>query len=142
MYITTLRPSQWTNVGYIILGVGLTPFTAGLTLVIPIWKMIETYCTKYEFYEDRIIFRRGVFTVTTDEILLYRVKAINLNEPFLYRIVDIADLSIITSDRYVNEITLNAIPVGVQFRDTLREIVEENRAKKGVKEFDLYELSE
>ena len=142
MYITTLRPSQWTNVGYIILGVGLSPFTAGLTLVVPIWKMIETYCTKYEFYEDRIIFRRGVFTVTTDEILLYRVKAINLNEPFLYRIVDIADLSIITSDRYVNEITLNAIPVGVQFRDTLREMVEENRTKKGVKEFDLYELSE
>lgn len=140
--IATLRPSQWTNVGYIILGVGLSPFTAGLTLVVPIWKMIETYCTKYEFHDDRIIYRRGVFTVTTDEILLYRVKAINLNEPFLYRIVDIADLSIITSDKYVNDITLNAIPVGIQFRDTLREMVEENRTKKGVKEFDLYELSE
>jgi uncharacterized membrane protein YdbT with pleckstrin-like domain len=142
MYITTLRPSQWTNLGYIILGVGLSPFTAGLTLVVPIWKMIETYCTKYEFYEDRIIHRRGVFTVTTDEILLYRVKAINLNEPLLYRLVDIADLSIMTSDRYVNEIVLHAIPVGVQFRDTLREMVEENRTKKGVKEFDLYELSQ
>lgn len=142
MYITTLRPSQWTNIGYIILGVGLTPLTAGLTLVVPIWKMIETYCTKYEFYEDRIIYRRGVFTITTDEILLYRVKAINLDEPFLYRLVDISNLSIITSDKYVNQITLNAIPVGIEFRNTLREIVEENRTKKGVKEFDLYELSE
>lgn len=142
MYITTLRPSQWTNLGYILLGVGATPITMGISLIIPIWKMIETYCTRYEFYEDRIIHRRGVFEVTTDEILLYRVKAINLHEPFLYRLVDISNLSIITSDRYVGEITLKAIPVGTGFRDTLRGMVEENRHVKGVKEFDLYELSE
>ena len=140
MYITTLKPSQWTNLGYIILGVGASPITMGISLIIPIWKIIETYYTKYEFYEDRIIYRRGVFTVNTDEILLYRVKAINLHEPFLYRIVDLANLSIVTSDKYVGEITLMGIPVGTGFRDTLREMVEENRQMKGVKEFDLYEL--
>lgn len=126
--------------GYIIFGVGVSPFTGGLSLIIPIWKMVETYYTKYEFYEDRIIYRRGVFTVTTDEILLYRVKSINLHEPFLYRIVGISNLSIITSDKYVGEITLNAIPVGTGFRDTLRDMVEENRNIKGTKEFDLYSL--
>lgn len=140
MYITTLRPSQWTNLGYIIFGVGVAPFTGGLSLIIPIWKMIESYYIKYEFYEDRIIYRRGVFTVTTDEILLYRVKSINLHEPFLYRIVGISNLSIITSDKYVGEITLTAIPVGTGFRDTLRDMVEENRNIKGTKEFDLYSL--
>jgi quinol monooxygenase YgiN len=31
--------------------------------------------------------------------------------------------------------------VGMNFRNALRELVEENRTKKGVKEFDLYELS-
>lgn len=140
MYITTLKPSQWTNLGFIILGVGAAPITMGISLIIPAWKMIETYFTKYEFYGNRIIYRRGVFTVTTDEILLYRVKAINLHEPFLYRIVDLANLSIVTSDKYVGEITLMGIPVGTGFRDTLREMVEENRHMKGVKEFDLYEL--
>lgn len=142
MYITTLRPSQWTNLGYILFGVGLAPITMGITLIIPIWKMIETYYTKYEFYENRITYRRGVFTVFTDEILLYRVKAINLHEPFLYRLVGISNISIITSDKYVKEITLKGIPVGIGFRDTLREMVEENRRIKGVKEFDLYDLSE
>ncbi len=140
MYVTTLKPSQWINLGYIIFGVLIAPLTVGLSLIIPIWKIIETYYIKYEFYEDRIIYRRGVFTVTTDEILFYRVKAINLHEPFLYRLVDISNLSLITSDRYVGEITLQAIPVGTGFRDTLREIVEENRHVKGVKEFDLYDL--
>ena len=138
--IVTLKPSQWINLGYIILGILLIPLTVGLSLIIPIWKMIETSFIRYEFYEDRIIHRRGVFTVTTDEILLHRIKAINLQEPFLYRLVDISNLSLITSDRYVGEIILQAIPVGTQFRDTLRDIVEECRQKKGVKEFDLYDL--
>lgn len=126
--------------GYIIFGVVAAPFTGGITLLIPAWKMIETYCTRYEFYEDRIIHRRGVLTVTTDEVLLYRIKAINLHEPFLYRILSLSNLNLITSDKYVGEITLQAIPVGVQFRNALRELVEENRHVKGVKEFDLYDL--
>ena len=136
----TLRPSQWINLGYIIFGVVASPITMGVTLIIPLWKMIETYCTKYEFYEDKIIYRRGVFTVTTDEILLYRVKSINLHEPFLYRLVGISNLSIITSDRYIGEITLNAIPVGTEFKNVLREMVEENRNIKGTKEFDFYDM--
>jgi len=123
------------------LGIVLAPYTNWLTLVVPVWMMIETSFTRYEIYDDRIIYRRGVFTVTTDEILLYRIKAINLNEPFLYRLVGISNLSIITSDKYVNEITLKGVPVGMNFRNALRELVEENRTKKGVKEFDLYELS-
>jgi uncharacterized membrane protein YdbT with pleckstrin-like domain len=138
--LETLRPSQWTNLGYIIFGIGLAPYTSGLSLIIPIWKIIETYYTKYEFYNDRIIYRRGVFRVITDEILLYRVKAINLDEPFLYRLVSIANMNLITSDKYVGSITLKAIPVGIDFRNVLREMVEHNRNIKGVKEFDLYNL--
>jgi uncharacterized membrane protein YdbT with pleckstrin-like domain len=138
--MVVLRPSQWTNLGYIIFGIGLSPITLGGSLVIPIWKMIETYYTRYEIYDDRILFRRGVFTVTTDEVLLYRIKAINLFEPFLYRLVGISNLSLITSDKYVSEITLQAIPKGMEFRNLLREVVEESRHVKGVKEFDLYDL--
>lgn len=141
MYIHTLRPSQWINLGYVIFGVATAPLTYGISLIIPVWKMIETYYTKYEFYSDRIIYRRGVFEVTTDEILLYRVKSINLHEPFLYRLIGISNLNLITSDKYVNgEIKLTAIPVGVEFRDVLREMVEDNRSLKGVKEFDIYDL--
>jgi uncharacterized membrane protein YdbT with pleckstrin-like domain len=138
--MVVLKPSQWINLGYIIFGVGASPFTMGITLIIPIWKMIETYYTMYEIYDDKIIHRRGVFTVTTDEILMYRIKAINLYEPFLFRLVGISNLNLMTSDKYVTEITLQAIPKGMEFRNLLREVVEETRQMKGVKEFDLYEL--
>jgi uncharacterized membrane protein YdbT with pleckstrin-like domain len=134
------KPSQWTNLGYIIFGVATAPLTYGISLIIPVWKIIETYYTKYEFYSDRIIYRRGVFEVTTDEILIYRIKSINLHEPFLYRLIGISNLNLITSDKYVGEIKLTAIPVGMEFRNTLREMVEENRNIKGTKESDIYIL--
>ena len=126
--------------GYIIFGVATAPLTYGISLIIPVWKIIETYYTKYEFYSDRIIYRRGVFEVTTDEILIYRIKSINLHEPFLYRLIGISNLNLITSDKYVGEIKLTAIPVGMEFRNTLREMVEENRNIKGTKESDIYIL--
>jgi len=135
-----LKPSQWINIGYIIGGLVLFKFTAW-GILIPIWKIIETSFIRYEIYDDRIIHRRGVFNVTTDEILLHRIKSINLYEPLLYRLVGISNLSIITSDQYVKEITLTGVPVGIQFRNTLREEVEEKRLAKGVREFDMYELS-
>lgn len=143
MESTIFRPSQWINLGYIIFGIVGIPFSFGASLIIPIWKMIETHYTMYIFYEDRIIFKRGVFSVTTDEILFYRVKAINLEEPFLYRLVGLCTIKMITSDKYVNEFTMVGISVGGQgqgFRDTIREQVEEHRGQKGVREFDLYNL--
>lgn len=102
--------------------------------------MLETYCTTYEFYQDRILYRRGVLSVTTDEILIHRIKSINLHEPFLYRIVGISNLRIISSDKFVPQIELTGIPVGREIMDVLRQLVEQNRSIKGTKEFDIYDM--
>ena len=136
----TLKPSQWINFGYILIGIIAGPFTLGLSLLIPIWNIIETHFIYYQFYDDKIIYKRGVFSVHYDEILLYRIKSISLNKPFLYRIVGIANINIISSDPTIPCITLNAIPVDIEFRNLLRNVVEENRKIKGIKEFDLYNL--
>jgi uncharacterized membrane protein YdbT with pleckstrin-like domain len=134
------KPSQWINLGYVIFGIGASPFTMGITLIIPAWKMLETYCTTYEFYRDRILYRRGVLSVTTDEILIHRIKSINLHEPFLYRLVEISNLRIISSDKFVPQIELTGIPVGREIMDVLRQLVEQNRSIKGTKEFDIYDM--
>lgn len=140
MHTKIFKPSQWINLGYIIFGIGASPFTMGITLIIPAWKIIETYCTSYEFHRDRIIYRRGVLSVTTDEILIHRIKSINLHEPFLYRLVGISNLRVISSDQFIPQIELTGIPVGREIMDVLREMVERNRQIKGTKEFDLYNM--
>jgi uncharacterized membrane protein YdbT with pleckstrin-like domain len=140
MYIMTLRPSQWINLGYILFGIFIAPYTYWLGMLIPIWRMIVTYCIKYEFYEDRIVYKRGVFNVKTNEIPMYRIKSIYLDEPLLYRLIDVGNVNLKTSDPYLGELKMVAVPVGSDFVNLLRDIVEDSRKSNGVKEFDMYSL--
>lgn len=134
----TLKPSQWLNAGWILFGL------AGIMFVIPpliaIWKIIELYCHKYDFYEDHILESNGVFTVTRNEIHYFRIKSIQIDEPFLYRLVDLSSLHIKTSDQYTMEFTLKAIPVGRTLVDDLRAVVKAERKAHNVREFDMYDL--
>ena len=134
----TLKPSQWLNAGWILFGL------AGIMFVIPpliaIWKMIETHCHKYDFYEDHILESNGVFTVTRNEIHYFRIKSIQIDEPFLYRLVDLSSLHIKTSDQYTMEFTLKAIPVGRTLVNDLRAVVKSERKAHNVREFDMYDL--
>ena len=134
----TLRPSQWLNAGWILFGL------AGIMFVIPplitIYKMIETYCHRYDFYEDHILESKGVFNVTRNEIHYFRVKSIQVDEPFLYRLVDISNIRIITSDQFIKEFTLKAVPVGRTLVNDLRAVVKAERKAHNVREFDMYDL--
>lgn len=137
--MTIIKPSQWTNLGYILFGVVTAPFFP-VTLIIPIWKMIETHFTIYEIHQDRIIFKRGVFKVEWDEILFWRIKSLQMNQPFLYRLVNISNLNIRTSDQYVTELSLKGVPMNSQTMIHLRNQTEKWRTEKGTKEFDMYNL--
>lgn len=134
----TLKPSQWLNAGWILFGL------AGIMFVIPpliaIWKMIELYYHKYDFYEDHILESNGVFTVTRNEIHYFRIKSIQIDEPFLYRLVGLSSLHIKTSDQYTMEFTLKAIPVGKTLVNDLRAVVKLERKAHNVREFDMYDL--
>jgi uncharacterized membrane protein YdbT with pleckstrin-like domain len=133
------KPSQWLNLGYLILGIALTYFF-WWAIVIPIWKILETYCTEYIIYEDRIIYKRGVFRILTDEVLFYRVKGLSLDEPLLFRVVGISIIRIKTSDQYVQELALNGIYAKQPFFMELRRVIEKQRKNNGVREFDVFHL--
>jgi membrane protein YdbS with pleckstrin-like domain len=134
----TLRPSQWINSGWILFGLVGLPFV--IPPLIAIWKMIETYCHRYEFYEDHILESNGVFDVTRNEIHYFRIKSIQIEEPFLYRVVEISNIHIKTSDQFNQEVTLRALPVGKTLVTDLRRVVKSERKAHSVREFDMYDL--
>ena len=144
--IIILRPSQWINLKWFIFGVGgavvLSPLgpVAILPVLVYLWKVLEVYCWTYEFGEETIIERKGILDVTTTEIHYYRIKSVQVEEPFLYRLVDIGNLHVITSDQFSERVTFVAVPMVLELRTAIREMVYIHRGDKGVKEFDLYEL--
>lgn len=134
----TLRPSQWLNAGWIMFGLGGCMFI--IPPIIALFKMLETYCHRYDFYEDHILESKGIFSVTRNEVYYYRVKSIQIEEPFLYRLVDLSNIHIKTSDQFNREFTLSAVPVGKSLVSDLRKVVKLERKANKVREFDMYDL--
>lgn len=128
------NPSQWSNFG--------TLFICALTfwLVIPIfiaiWKILDVKFWKFEITDQRIIVEKGILSKTTNELELYRVKDLKLEQPFLLRLVGLSNLLLVTSDKTHSLKKIPAIPNGKDIREELRISVEKRRDEKRVREID------
>jgi uncharacterized membrane protein YdbT with pleckstrin-like domain len=128
-------PSQVTNFGYYLICILLTPLF-GLGVLMFLIRFLKTKFTKYEITEERIIETTGVFSRSTDETELYRVKDIRLEEPFFLRMFGLSTILLVTSDKTSPIITLSGVKNGNSLRKTLRDAVEVRRDIKGVRERD------
>lgn len=129
------RPSQWYNFG--------TYFICLLTslLVVPvfiaIWKFLDIMFWKMHITNQRIISERGVLSKMTNEIELYRIKDLKLEQPFFLRLVGLSNIILITSDKTHARKKIPAISDGKVIMVELRESIERRRDEKRVRELDV-----
>jgi uncharacterized membrane protein YdbT with pleckstrin-like domain len=118
----------------------LSPFILGL-LVVPIFMALSRYLqTKnrvYELTNERLKTSAGVFSRVTETLELYRVKDLETQQPFLYRLVGIENVQLNTSDASDPAVFINAVPASAGLGDKIRNNVEAIRAQKGVREIDV-----
>lgn len=107
-------------------------------LIIPIpwaiWNWLKVKCRVYTLTSERLIIESGVFNKGQDLIELYRVRDLQVTEPFLLRLFGLQNISLLTSDLTTQSVFLDYIPSSVNLRDKFRENVEECRRRKGVRE--------
>lgn len=127
------RPSQWTNAGWF----------AACILVLPIpvalWKFLTVRCTQWTVTNQRLRMSTGVLNKKFDDLELYRVKDITVEQPFIQRLVGLGTIKLITSDATTPELRLSAIPEPRAVQDTLRAEVERARRERGVRELDVHD---
>ncbi len=99
-------------------------------------SIFDTRFINYTLTSERLIIKKGMFTRTTDEIELYRIKDIRLVEPFLQRLVGLSVIQITSSDRSNPNLSLAGIKDGGNLRNTMRNQVERLRSNKNVREID------
>lgn len=137
-HFVTVSPSQFINIPIIILGV-VTIQIAIFTLI-ALYKILEFYFWRYEFYEQTIVERKGVFNVNRKELHYYRIKSVYMEEPFLFRIFGLSNIHIKTSDPYLPELKLYAVQNGNSIKEVLDEFTHMKRKEENVREFDMYHL--
>src|SRR6266513_3995457 len=88
--------SQLKNLGLFILS-GLFCW-----LIVPIFialtRYLQTKNNVFELTTERLKITEGVFSKVTETLELYRVKDLEMRQPFLYRLVGIENIRINTSD--------------------------------------------
>ena len=127
--------SQYQNLGLFIL-CGLFSW-----LVVPIFfavaRYLQTRSKVYELTSERLKITQGVFSKATSTVELYRVKDIEVRQPFIYRLLGVENLHVTTSDVSSPFLLFDAIPITAGLPDKLRNQVEAIRVQKRVREIDL-----
>jgi len=110
-------------------------------LIVPIFIALARYLqTKNKIYElttERLKITEGVFSKVTETLELYRVKDIEVRQPFIYRMCGLENIYVQTSDLSSPSILIDAIPVVLTLGDKMRNQVEAVRQLKGVREIDI-----
>jgi uncharacterized membrane protein YdbT with pleckstrin-like domain len=110
-------------------------------LIVPIFIALARYLqTKNKIYElttERLKITEGVFSKVTQTLELYRVKDIEVRQPFIYRMFHLENIHVQTSDLSSPLLLIDAIPAVVTLGDKMRNQVEAVRQLKGVREIDI-----
>lgn len=129
-------PAQWTNFSYYTLCILLTPIF-GLGIIMAIWKYYDTKKNHLEITDQRIIEHKGIFSKTTNELELYRVKDIKHIQPFWLRIVGLSNIVLDTTDNSNPVLIIKGLINGKEIKEKLRIAVDIRRDIKGVREIDV-----
>jgi uncharacterized membrane protein YdbT with pleckstrin-like domain len=110
-------------------------------LVVPIfialWKWLETRCLVYELTTERLKQSHGIFNKRVDELELYRVRDLAIEQPFFLRMFSLANIVLDTSDKTTPRVVLKALPDAQNLADSIRQHVEVQRQRKNVRELDV-----
>lgn len=101
-----------------------------------LWIFLNIRFNKIKVSNQRLIEENGIFSKTTNELELFRVKDIVFEQPFLMRLVGLSTIILITSDKTSPRVSLAGIKGGKNLKEDLRKIVEIERERKKVYERD------
>lgn len=116
---------------------------ASCVLVLPIpfalYHWLATKCTQFTLTTQRLRLEKGILNKHLDDLELYRVKDITLNQPLIQRIVGLGTLTMVTSDATTPTVVLPAIPDSLAVMDRIRNEVDRVRRERGVRELDVHD---
>lgn len=111
----------------------------GLAFAIIAWKWLETMAARYDICTDRLIVRRGILVKSLDEIELYRVKDIRLDFSLINQLAGIGTITLTSSDETTRgkPLVMRQVERASARREQLRDLVDQARQKRRVREVDM-----
>ena len=132
-----IKPSHWVNVHLYLISIGIA-FVFPPSLLFTLYVYFDLNSWKFNFSEQKIMEKKGLFSIKETENHYFRIKSVTIDKPFLDRFVGLSILTIETSDFAKPTLVLNGISNGDQIRSFLYERIQFSRNKEGVREMDIF----
>lgn len=101
-----------------------------------LWKDRKRYFglplsfTRYALSEDRLFTSVGFLNIKDDEVLLYRVRDIDLERRLCQRIFGVGTITVMSSDKSMPNLVLKNIKDPVMVKEIIHKQVEEAKLKR------------
>lgn len=125
-------------ISLIILALSLMFFPlAAILVVIPLaylfvkWLIVKNH--RYKVTTERIFYTTGIFSKKTEAMELYRVRDVDMYEPFWQRLFKLGNVALTTSDKTAMNFLLKAVPRPSELMNNIRKNVELRRDVKRVR---------
>ena len=108
-----------------------------------LWKDRKRYLglplsfTRYRLSEDRLFCETGFFNIKSVEVLLYRVRDLQLNMSLGQRIFGVGTVCVISSDKSVPHLDLKNVKNPRRVKELIHQHVEEAKDKRRMRTTEL-----
>ena len=93
--------------------------------------------TRYRLSEDRLFCEKGFFNIKQDEVLLYRVRDLQLNLSLWQRIFGVGTVCVISSDQSAPHMDLINIKRPREVKELIHRSVEEAKDKRRMRTMEV-----
>jgi len=141
-YIKTVQPSQIVNFIWFVLPVIFLFFPPLMMvfIIIAIYKFYDVDTWKYNFHEQTIEERRGVFDVIQSQVYYYRIKSIMVEQPFFMRIFGLSVIHIVTSEQFKPRLIIYGVYYGEDLKEFISDLSYDWRLKMNIRDHDIYNI--
>lgn len=108
-----------------------------------LWKDRKRYFglplsfTRYRLSEDRLFCEKGFFNIKADEVLLYRVRDLELNLKIAQRIFGVGTVCVHSSDQSIPHLDLRNIKNPRQVKELIHRSVEAAKDKRRMRTMEV-----
>jgi len=116
--IFLITPCAKAFIGRIIWGAILVPLVIGIFILVGVWY--RTIATKYRLTSQRFIVRRGLIARRVEELELYRIKDVSMQQGMIQRLLNYGSVLILSTDDSSPRILLEGISNPFQIKEQIR----------------------
>ena len=104
-----------------------------------LWKDRKRYFglplsfTRYALSEDRLFLSVGLLSIKDDDVLLYRVRDIDLERSLFQRLFGVGTVTVMSSDKSMPTLVLKNVKDPVMVKELIHKQVEEMKIKRRVR---------